>query len=79
MGGPTRLLGPMPNRGAAIDPFELREVSRRINTSVSMPVGYLIALQKHREQTQVPTSAFITAAIKAHAETVGLELPEIKQ
>ena len=79
MGSPTCLLGPMPNRGQAIDPFELREVSRKINTSVSIPVGYLIALQKHREETRVPTSEFITAAIEAHAKKVGLDLPKIKR
>lgn len=69
----------MPNRGPAIDPFILKEASRKIPCSFSIPVGYLTALQKHREETRVPASDFITSAIETHAKKVGLELPEIQK
>ena len=55
------------------------EGSKKIACSFSIPIAYLQALQKHREETRISTSKFITDAIAAHAKTVGLELPEIKQ
>ena len=69
----------MPSRGVAEDPFVLMEGSHKINTSISVPIAYLKAMQKYKQETRISMSEFINDAIEAHAKTVGMKLPKVKR
>ena len=69
----------MPNRGLAVDPFVLKEGSRRIPASVSIPISWLAAVRHHTDSQGVSISEYLMAALEAHAKKTGLELPEIQR
>lgn len=69
----------MPNRCPVIDPFALREGSKRIPTSVCLPIAWLSAIRRHADSKKISVSEFVADAVEAHSKTAGLELPEVKR
>jgi hypothetical protein len=69
----------MPSRGPVIDPFALKEGSRRIPTSICIPTAWLNAVRRHADAKRVSISEYLMDALEAHAKTTGLELPEVKR
>ena len=69
----------MPSRGPVLDPFAIKEGSRKIPTSVCFPIAWLNAIRRHADARRVSISEYVMDAIEAHAETTGLELPEVKR
>ena len=69
----------MPSRGPVIDPFAIKEGSRRIPVSISFPISWLNAVRRHVSTRDVSISEYLMDALVAHAKKTGLDLPEVKR